>query len=207
MDVENRQVRRLTAADIPRAVDVLSRAFHDDPGLVGMLPNSRTRARLAPLVHRISLGPAIENGQAYGVGDPLEGVAIWELPGQHAPTAGQYIRAGALRVLFSPMLMPVIRSGGKFREIQAMRRRHAPRPHYYLSVLAVAPESQGKGLASRLVRPMLAEADERSQGAYLETMRQRNVAIYEHLGFRCVEEYRVPKTDLTVWAFYRPPKA
>jgi GNAT superfamily N-acetyltransferase len=207
VDVSTLRMRRLTAADLPRAVDVLSRAFHDDPGLVGLLPDAKTRARVAPMAHRISLAPAIEGGQAYGVGEPLEGIAIWELPGQGRPTPVQYLRAGALRVLFSPLLLPVIRSGGKLRALQAMHKRHAPRPHHYLSVLAVAPESQGKGLASRLVKPMLAQADGRSLGVYLETMKARNVAIYEHFGFVCVEEYHVPKTDLTVWALYRPPKA
>ncbi len=199
-------MRRLTAADLRRAVDVFSRAFHDDPGLVGLLPRAATRARVAPMAHRISVAPAIESGQAFGVGEPLEGVAVWEFPGQSSPTPAQYVRAGALRVLFSPLIISAMRSTGKLRAIQAMRKRHAPRPHYYLSMLGVAPESQGKGLASRLVRPILAQADERSLGVYLETMKLRNLAIYEHFGFVCVEEYHVPNTDLTVWALYRPPK-
>ena len=199
-------MRRLTAVDLPRAIDVVSRAFHDDPGLNRMFPDGGTRARVAPRLYRMSLGPGIENGQVYGVGEPVEGVAVWKSPNQPEPTFAQYVRAGGLGILFGPALIHIVRSVGIERRNRAMHRRHAPWPHYYLSILAVAPESQGKGLASRLVKPILAVADERSRGAYLETMNPRNVPLYEHFGFIRVEEYHVPRTDLTVWAFYRPPR-
>lgn len=207
MDVEIPGMRRLVAADLPRAMDVVSRAFQNDPGMVGMFPNAETRARVAPRLYRMSVGPGIENGQVYGVGEPVEGIAIWQAPNQGEPTFRQYLRAGGLGVLFGPALIPVLRSAGTERRNRAMHKAHAPQPHYYLSILAVAPEAQGKGLASRLVKPILALADEQSRGAYLETMNPRNVAIYEHFGFACVEEYRVPRSDLTVWALYRPPRA
>lgn len=53
---------------------------------------------------------------------------------------------------------------------------------------------QGRGVASRLIRPFLDRADSEHVGAYTETMTPSNVPLYEHFGFRCQEAYAVPKT-------------
>lgn len=47
------------------------------------------------------------------------------------------------------------------------------------------------------------KADAEGVSVYTETMTPANVGLYEHYGFRVMEQYRVPQTDLSIWSFYR----
>jgi ribosomal protein S18 acetylase RimI-like enzyme len=62
---------------------------------------------------------------------------------------------------------------------------------------------QGNGYASKLLRPMLKRLDEEVVPCYLETLEKHNVGLYEHFGFKVVDESNVPGTDLTNWAMLR----
>jgi len=54
-----------------------------------------------------------------------------------------------------------------------------------------------------LIRPFLDLADSQKVIAYTDTVTRSNVALYQHLGFQCVEERAVPGTGITVWALCR----
>ena len=84
-----------------------------------------------------------------------------------------------------------------------MHKKVAPFRHWYLEALGIAPEHQGKGYASRLIRGMLSRVDEEKLPCFLDTMDPKNVRIYERFGFKVVEESQVPGTPLTTWAMLR----
>ena len=65
------------------------------------------------------------------------------------------------------------------------------------------PEFRGKGLGSKIMRPMLDHLDEKNQDCYLETLTTGNVEIYKKYGFELKEEIKVPNTDLTLFAMLR----
>ena len=51
--------------------------------------------------------------------------------------------------------------------VQTMEKRHPKEPaHYYLPVLGVEPEFQGRGFGSALLQPVLARCDRDRVGAY-----------------------------------------
>ena len=77
--------------------------------------------------------------------------------------------------------------------------------HGYLFVLGVAPEAQGQGLARRLMEPILAEASARGVPCYLETTAPKNVAFYEHLGYKVMRHAVEPVSGIDVWTFRRGP--
>lgn len=77
---------------------------------------------------------------------------------------------------------------------------------WYLYDLAVRPECQGKGVASRLLRPMLAYLDREGAECYLETHDAKNVAMYEHFGFELMESPFLPHSTLRHYAMLRKPK-
>ena len=81
-----------------------------------------------------------------------------------------------------------------------MHKKYCPEPHYYLSLLSVSPNFQSKGLASKLINPMIKKSNEQNIPIYLETMNSKNVPLYEHFGFKIMEEYHDVKTDIRVWA-------
>lgn len=196
--------RQLAAADAEAAAEVLARAFVDDPLWRYLLPDERRRPLLVRQSFRSFAPPLIAGRQAYGVGAPLAGVAIWEPPDQPPGSPGDFLSANLLTLLFSPLALTIGRAAPVFERFEQMRRRYAAEPHYYLATVGVVPEAQGRGLASRLIRPVLEHADARALPAYTETMTPSNVPLYERFGFVAREQYRVPATDLSIWALYRP---
>jgi predicted acetyltransferase len=54
-------------------------------------------------------------------------------------------------------------------------------------MIGVLPETQGKGLTSTLMNPMLQWMKEKSIPVFLETANPRNVGIYEKKGLKIFE--------------------
>ncbi|GAB4203072.1 MAG: GNAT family N-acetyltransferase [Roseiflexaceae bacterium] len=199
--------KTLTPLDQDSAIDVMARAFYRDPLWLYLLPDDTRRAVLMRACYRVFLTLSIDGGTTYGTGTPLAGLAVWEAPGQPELRATRRLAWPLLALAFSPFVWSVARAAPVFQQFGAMRQRYATAPHYYLSTIAVAPEAQGRGLATRLIAPFLRRAGQEGVGVYTETMTPANVGLYEHYGFRCMEHYRVPDTDLNIWSFYRAPEA
>jgi hypothetical protein len=183
---------------------VLSKAFYSDPLWKYLVPDDAKRAALLPKFYRAFVRLGLRSGQTFGVGDPVEGVAVWSKPGQEVVFSGLF-GVDFLKLIFSPFILTFARTAFPiFSRFEMMQKRYAPEPHFYLNTIGVMPEAQGKGLASKLIRPFLAQADTQGVSTYTETMTPSNVGLYEHYGFRVMEEYCVPNTELSIWSFYRP---
>ena len=59
---------------------------------------------------------------------------------------------------------------------------------WYLYNLSIKKDAQGKGIASKLMRPMLEFCDEEKMVTYLETNKASNVSMYIHYGFYLKKE-------------------
>jgi ribosomal protein S18 acetylase RimI-like enzyme len=75
--------------------------------------------------------------------------------------------------------------------ITLMEHPHLREPHVYIPYLGVAPRSQGQGLGTALLRGTLDRCDGKRLPAYLEATSERNVALYERLGFRHLSEFKL----------------
>ena len=87
--------------------------------------------------------------------------------------------------------------------IDAVHQRLSPFRHWFLQVIGVDPQFQGKGYAGKLLKPMLARIDEEGLSCYLETLDEHNVALYEHFTFKVIDKSTIPGTNLTNWAILR----
>jgi GNAT superfamily N-acetyltransferase len=65
--------------------------------------------------------------------------------------------------------------------------------HWYLAAVGTRPEVQGQGSASRVLAPVLDEADAHGIGTYLESSNVRNVPFYERLGFVATGIIQIPE--------------
>jgi ribosomal protein S18 acetylase RimI-like enzyme len=79
-------------------------------------------------------------------------------------------------------------------------------PHYYLSVLGLRPEAQGKGLATQLITPMLERADSEAKPCYLDTHNEANVNLYRHYGFDVVDQDAMKGLSVKHWVMIRSPR-
>ena len=78
-------------------------------------------------------------------------------------------------------------------------------PQTYLYNLSVSRKAQGKGIASKLLKPMLEFCDQENMVCYLETNKETNVSLYQHYGFQLAEQKLVPKSNVMHYAMTRKP--
>jgi ribosomal protein S18 acetylase RimI-like enzyme len=196
--------RLLTLTDVEEAARVIASAFVDDPLCAFMLPIKRTREKTLYRFFRAYGELNIKSQRGYGYGEPLSGVAYWQFPGQSEISIGVRSLSIFLPLLFSFYLIGFFRARGVLQQIDQLHQKHAPGPHFYLDNLGVLSSARGQGVSSRLVRPFLEMADSERFPVYTDTVNRENVGLYEHFGFRCVEELPIPGTGITVFALSKP---
>ena len=125
---------------------------------------------------------------------PAVGMAVWVPPGGE----GRYLE---IEERADDAIAALTDDGGeRYRALWAWIEENLPKdPHWYLDHLAVAPEHQGKGLGSALIRFGLDRARKDGTCAFLETSRERNVGLYEHLGFRVIRADHTPGGGPFIW--------
>jgi len=196
---------RLNKTHVKAAAEVLTRAFEDDPLLGHAFSDRPEMKRKAPSpLFECDLGYGVRYGEVHATSANLEGVAVW-LPSDNYPmTPWRLMRSVPL-----PVILSVGRSGVTSRMkkvgayLDATHARLAPFRHWFLQVVGVDPRFQGKGYAGRLLRPMLSRIDQERLPCYVDTLVEKNVRLYEHLGFELMEKSEIPETGLCSWAMLR----
>ncbi len=196
---------RLDKSQAKPVVEVLARAFQDDPLFVYLFPDASRRIMKSSHFFRRMVRYGLLYGEVYATSSEMEGVTIW-LPSENAGMSPwRMLRAGML-LMMAKLSLSEMRRFMRFAEYAtAMHRRLAPFRHQYLAFIGVEPELQGRGYASTLLKPILARIDEERLPCYLETQNQKTVPLYEHYGFEVVEEGTIPGTVTGHWAMLRQP--
>ena len=195
------QARPATPAELPRLGHVLARAFADDPVAHWFFPDASKRRGQLPrffgdlFLARLALG----RDEIYT--DPgLRGIASWTPPGLgHTSTAellGLLPRMAALWGRWLPRAL---------RGLSFMEAHFPAEPHWHLPFLGVAPEAQGQGVGSALMRPMLDRADREGTPAYLEASTTRNRDLYLRHGFAVLDVMHMPGDGPPLWRMWREP--
>jgi GNAT superfamily N-acetyltransferase len=175
-------LRRASAEDVERLRTVLADAFLEDPVLSWLMPNDGTRRAQLRRYFGIELRHyTLPRGRVWTTAD-LAGAALTLPPGAwRAPTRVTLLEGSAFRT----HLVRAARVGA------TIEWRHLRQPHYYVRDVGVLPNKQGQGLGSALLRPTLERCDREGLPAYLEASSERNVALYERLGFKVTRELRI----------------
>ena len=184
---------------------MLSRAFKDD--LKDVFPDPEERRVKTPYVNELYLLYEFSNSKTFITSPKLEGIAVWIHSDKRK-------KRTFWRILTLGAIWPAMKIGIKaLRKMRALdkyiERKHkelAPFKHWYLAMLAVDPQHQGKGYASKLLNEMLSYIDEEGLRCYLETEGEKNVSMYQHFGFEVVDEFVVPGTKDKLVAMLRKPK-
>ena len=199
-------MQRLTVHDLEWTTDLLTDAFLQEPPATHLF-QGRGRERQTRYFMRCTAAYALLFGEGFTTSE-RSGVALWLLPGATAMTPGRMYKAG---MLSAPLRMGP-KAFGRFMKFaehtDKMHRAAAPDPHYYLFALGVRPSAQGQGVGGRLVTGMLERIDRENASAYLETQSERNVPLYERLGFNVAAREAFAKlSGLENVAMLRPARA
>ena len=207
MDDSLNGLYRLQKGDMDRVAEVQGRAFYDDPLTLHAYSDGSREIDDMRYFVQFPIRYGLRYGEGYAPTSEIEGVALW-LPSKKYPmTFWRILRSASLWAMFKMMrkigssrLKRVAYIG---KHLDEAHERLAPFEHVYLQMLGVDPEHQGKGYASKLLRPMFERLDERKMPCYLDTLTEKNAVMYEHLGFKILEVIDIPNTDITGWAMLR----
>lgn len=194
---------QLHKSQIKFAAEVLARAFQDDPLWVYFFPNASERPNKSLHVLRMLVHYAVSYGEVHATSIKLEGIAVWLPPDKAEVSPWRMIQYGGFSVMLKMNREELVRTIRYTKYATSVHERCANMRHWYLQFIGVDPAFQGKGYASVLLKPMLARMDAGQAPCYLETHNQENVPIYQHYGFRVVEEGTIPNTEVGCWAMLR----
>ena len=196
---------RLQKSHVKASAEMLARAFYDDPLFTHFFPDPSERTKKSIGFFQLLVRYGILYGEADATSPALEGVAIW-LPFNKADMSPWgMIRSGALTMAFRVGMTAIGRMLRFSEHANTIHKRHAPFHHWLLQPVGVDPPLQGKGYASMLLRAKFDKFDRERLPCYLDTQTEKNVMIYEHYGFKIVEEFRIPSTRFNNWAMLREP--
>jgi ribosomal protein S18 acetylase RimI-like enzyme len=186
-----------------RIAAIISEALKNDPLQCYFFRDEQEQNEIGPVLYRLIAKYGIRQENLLATSTEYEGVAYWETNHDRKLTGMTQVLSEGLRLLKAagvPTLSRMVKAGSAaFR----LRRRLVPFPHWYLGLLAVDPRHQRKGHASALLRPVLEKLERERMPCYLETHKTENVALYEHFGFRVLEELELPGSRIRQWCLLK----
>jgi ribosomal protein S18 acetylase RimI-like enzyme len=202
--IERAGLYLITQKDIERLAEGAADAYRDYP-LHSWFAKGKYDATVTKMIIQISLKTMMEDAVIYADSEELNGFAVWLPWGFTGSKTLPFLMNGGLKLILHSGLGIV----GKLLtyESYAMNLKKELTNHYdwYLYNLSVKQDAQGKGIASKLMHPMLRFCDDERMVAYLETNKEANVSLYQHFGFDLMKEELIPKTPVMHYAMVRNP--
>ena len=191
--------------DLDRLAEAAADAYKDYP-LHNWLTNGKYDPVASRLIMQITLRTMTEDAVIYADSEEMNGFAVWLPFGFTGSKTLPFLLNGGLKLILHAG--PGIIGRLLTFESYAMNLKKAFTDNFdwYLYNLSIKKDAQGKGLASKLMRPMLQFCDDEKMQAYLETNKGTNVGMYQHFGFELMREELIPNTPVTHYAMVRAPK-
>ena len=191
--------------DLDRLAKVAADAYKDYP-LHNWLTKGKYDEKASRLIMQISLKTMTEDAVIYADSEEMNGFAAWLPFGFTGNKALPFLLNGGLSLILHSGLGIIGRLLTYENYAMNLKKEFTDNYDWYLYNLSIKKDAQGKGLASKLMRPMLGFCDDEKMVAYLETNKDSNVGLYQHYGFELKREEIIPKTTVTHYAMVRKPK-
>ena len=168
--------------DLDRLADIAADAYQDYP-LHNWFTNGKYDKKASKLIMQISLKTMTEDAVIYADSEEMNGFAVWLPIGFTGSKTLPFLANGGLELILHSG--PGIIGRLLTYENYAMNLKKGFTDNYdwYLYNLSIKKDAQGKGIASKLLRPMLQFCDDEKMVAYLETNKASNVDLYKHYNF------------------------
>ena len=153
----------------------------------------------------ISLRTMVDDAVIYADSEEMRGFAAWLPMGFNGNKTMPFLTNGGLGFIFHSGLGVVGRLVKYETYAMKLKKEFTGNVDWYLFNLSVKKSEQGKGIAGKLLRPMLEFCDKENIVSYLETNKESNVSLYEHFGFELSKSEMIPKTPVMHYAMVRSP--
>ena len=191
---------RALPADVDDLGAVLSRAFFDDPIAEWLFPDHDRRRMALEAFFALQLRHGYLPRGVVARTEDLRSCAMWV--GSWTDPLGFVDRLAHLQVFFL-MRSRVSLARNLTRTLAAL---HPKEPHLYLGTIGTDPDFQRRGYATALLVELVADADRRAVGIYLESSCERNVELYARMGFVVRGQLDAPGRGPRLWLMWRAPE-
>ena len=190
--------------DLDRLAEIAADAYRDYP-----LHNWFTKGKYDPvasrLIMQISLKTMTEDAVIYADSEQMNGFAVWLPFGFSGSKTLPFLMSGGFELIFHSGFGIIGRLLKYESYAMNLKKEFTDNYDWYLYNLSIRKDAQGKGIASKLMRPMLQFCDDERMVAYLETNKEANVGLYRHYGFELMREELIPTTPVTHYSMVRQP--
>jgi GNAT superfamily N-acetyltransferase len=189
------KIRSATLDEMAEAVAGIVAAFITDPLARFAWPSPHQYLDAMPLATHAFAGGSFEHGSA-DVTDDFCGAALWLPPDVH-PNGEE------LEKVFRDTAKPE-HLDDLLSTFEKMDEWHPEEPVWYLPMVGVEPNAQGRGFGGALMSHALARSDKDGLPAYLESSNPRNISLYERHGFEVMGKIQVGAGPLVTPMLRRP---
>lgn len=184
--------------------EIAADAYQNYP-LHNWLTNGVYDPLASKLIMKSTLAPMKDDAVIYADSEELNGFAVWVPLGFTGSKTLPFLQNGGIPLLLHCGL-GIIRKLLVYENFaMKLKKKHTGHVDWYLYNLSVRQSAQGKGIASKLMHPMLQFCDDEKMVAYLETNKESNVPMYQHYGFHLHETNRIPESNVEHYSMVRYP--
>ena len=191
--------------DIDRLAEVATDAYRDYP-LHNWLTKGEYDAKASELLMKVTLKTMTKDAVIYADSEEINGFAAWLPFGFEGNKTWPFLKNGGLKLILHSGFGVIGRLLTYENYAMNLKKEFTDNYDWYLFNLSIKKDAQGKGLASKLMRPMLQFCDDERMVAYLETNKDTNVGLYQHYGFDLMKEELIPSSPVMHYAMVRHPK-
>lgn len=185
-------VRPLSTDDLDRASEVLGEAFADYPWTNWCVAEDSHVERVTSLQRIYLEHLALPHGKAY-IDASGHGVAAFLPP--DVPEPDEDVLAKIME-LHGDGLERIVAAEEQLADLPV------PENAWSLATIGTTPSSRGTGLGTALLKHGLAELDRTGQSCWLDTSTERNLPLYQRLGFTITGRITLDDGP-TVWRMHR----
>ena len=191
--------------DLDKLAEIAADAYQDYP-LHNWFTGGKYDKKASKLIMQISLKTMTEDAVIYADSEEMNGFAVWLPFGFTGGKALPFLINGGFELILhsGPGIIKKLLTYENYA--MSLKKEFTDHYDWYLYNLSIKKEAQGKGIASKLMKPMLQFCDDEKMIAYLETNKESNVGLYNHYGFDLMKEELIPKTPVTHYSMVRQPK-
>ena len=197
--IRNAGLYLVSKNEIKKLAEVAMDAYKDYP-LHNWFFGGIYNPKGSKLLMEVSLNTMIKNGVIYADSSELNGFAVWMPPKYTGNKTLPFLINGGIKLILNSGLKIIAKLLKYENFAMPLKKKYTNHNDWYLFNLSVKKSAQGKGIASKLLKPMTEFCNSINSICYLETNKDTNVPMYEHFGFKLEEKDFIPTTDVMHYA-------
>ena len=152
--------------DLDRLAEIAADAYQDYP-LHNWLTKGKYDKVASKLIMQISLRTMTEDAVIYADSEAMNGFAVWLPFGFTGNKTIPFLLSGGLKLILHSGLGIIGRLLTYENYAMGLKKEFTDNYDWYLYNLSIKKDAQGKGIARKLIRPMLQFCDDEKMVAYL----------------------------------------